>query len=201
VDVSTLHTLTEDLAAFLSEVTQSELKRPLLCSPGDVGDLYLRLIDQNVSVAGAVAGEAIPTGAWPDPMGRDSLEDVLDHYYGGGLEAGYRRTSRLMEDAFAAATDGSRRCQVEGSPGEIDVATLHELQITDAVVHTWDLAQALGLPYEPAADVTKRVLRSIVLRGARTDQDGFEDGDGAGALDAADMFACVLRLSGRRRPH
>ncbi|MBF6332987.1 maleylpyruvate isomerase family mycothiol-dependent enzyme [Nocardia transvalensis] len=197
-----LHTLTEDLASFLSEVTQGDLRCPVPCSTRDVGDLYLHLVDQNISVATAIAGEAIPRGQGVGPMDRASLDASMDYYYGGaGLEVGYRRTARLMENAFTSVTDMSRLCRVQGFRGEVDVATLYEEQIRNAVIHTWDIAQALGLPYQPAPDVTQRVLRTIVLRTTQTPPTATPAGTDTEpeVVDDAGAFACVLTLSRRVR--
>jgi hypothetical protein len=145
-----LHTLTEDLASFLSEVTQGDLKCPVPSSSRDVGDLYLLLVDQNTSLATAITGEASPHGQWVGPMDRASLDAFVDPFYGGaGLEVGYRRTALLLENAFASVAEMSRLCRVKGVQQEVDVATLYEDQISNVVIHTWDIAQALGLPYQP----------------------------------------------------
>jgi uncharacterized protein (TIGR03083 family) len=198
MDVSTLHTLTEDLAGFLSELTRSELTQPTSCAHRDIGDLYLHLIHRNLSVAAAVTGEVIQQGQRPDPMDRASIEDFLDQQYGGGLEAGYRRTARIMEDAFASATDVNRLCHVEDLSGELDTKTLYELQISDAVLHTWDVAQVLGLSYRPAPEVTLRILRTIVLGTEPTRQDDVVGGTAAvRQIDDGDLFEGVLALSGR----
>jgi hypothetical protein len=192
MDVSTLHVLTEDLAGFLSELTRSELERPTSWANGDVGDLYLHLIDRNLSVTAAITGEEIPRGQWPDPTDRASLEDFLDPYYGGGLEAGYRRTARLMENAFASATDGNVLLHLKGLAGEVDIETLHELQISDTVLNTWDIAQVLGFSYRPARNITLRILQTMVLGAARPRQAAEHQ-----AIDDVDLFEGVLKLSRR----
>jgi uncharacterized protein (TIGR03083 family) len=202
MDVSTLHALTEDLAGFLSELTQSELERPTSWANGDVGDLYLHLIDRNLRVAAAITGEAIPRGQWPDPGDRAALSEFLDPSYGGGLETGYRRTARLMEDAFAGATDKSVLLDMKGVAGEVDTEALYELQISDVVLHTWDVAQVLGLTYRPARNTTLRILRSIVLGATRPRRDDLVGGAAAERpeLDDVDLFDGVLALS-RRSAH
>ncbi|MFD6397115.1 hypothetical protein [Nocardia sp. NPDC060249] len=192
-----LHTLTEDLASFLSEVTHGDLGCRVAHGAGDIGDLYLRLIDQNVSVATATAGAAMPHGQSIGPMDRASLGVSVDIRYGdAGLDVGYRRTARLMENAFASVRDASRLVRTRGARGAVDIATLYEEQISSAVVHTWDIAQALGgLPYQPATDVTQRILRTTVLRMTQTSA---TPGQGEAADDAG-AFACVLSLAGRVR--
>jgi hypothetical protein len=120
-------------------------------------------------------------------MDRASLEDFLDPYYGGGLEAGYRPTARHMENAFASTTDADVRLA-----GEVDTETLYELQISDTVLHTWDIAQVLGFSYRPARDITLRILRTMVLGAARPRQGAEHQ-----AIDDVDLFEGVLKLSRR----
>ncbi|MGW6702567.1 hypothetical protein [Nocardia sp. NPDC055049] len=192
-----LHTLTEDLASFLSEVTHGDLKCPLPHGTGDIGDLYLRLIEQNLSVAAATAGDPTLHGPSIAPMDRASLDVSVDKCYGdAGLDAGYRRTARLMENAFASVTDASRLIRMTGAGGTVDIETLYEEQISSAVMHTWDIAQALGgLPYQPATDVTQWILRATVLRMTQTHATSAE----GEVADDAGAFECVLTLTGRVR--
>ncbi|MCU1645451.1 MAG: hypothetical protein JWN03_5726 [Nocardia sp.] len=194
-----LHTLTEDLASFLSEVTQDALGCPVPHSARDVGELCLHLIDQNIDVATAVAGEKVAYRQWAGSLDRASLDTSVDYYYGGaGLEVGYRRTAGLMENSFASVTDMSRLRRVKGFQEEVDIATLYEEQIRNTVIHTWDVAQALGFSYQPAPGVTQRILRTTVLR---TPPSTVPDGTGAwpGGVDDASAFAAVLTLSSRGR--
>ena len=180
MDVSTLHTLTDDLAGYLSEVTQSDLGRLTPEYSGDLGELYLHLLEQNLDVAAAVAGQAVSREDRPD---REALDAAVDLYGGCGLESGYRATACIMEDAFAAATDVRRRRQVKGFKGGIDVVTLYDSQISNTVIRTWDVAEVLGLPYRPEPAVTQKVLQTFALEKLPHD---------------ADIFDCVLALSGRK---
>lgn len=45
VEVSTLHSVTEDLAGYLSEVTQGDLRSPTHLAGCDIGDLYVDLLN------------------------------------------------------------------------------------------------------------------------------------------------------------
>ena len=190
MDTSTLHTATEELAALLSEVTQGDLEHRTPCASWDVGDLYLHLMDQNIRVAAAIASERVSQGHWTDLMDRAALDASLD-LYGGGLDVGYRQTAQLMENAFASVAAGNRRYRMDGLHEDVEVAALYEMQVSNAVVHTWDIAQALGFSYQPAPDVAWRVLRAMLSRPAGT------SGNSAVSLDGSDVFGCVLKLSGR----
>ncbi|MGW3960664.1 hypothetical protein ACWED2_12670 [Amycolatopsis sp. NPDC005003] len=196
MDVSTLHTLTEDLAAFLSEITRSDLARPVEATGGDVSDLYRRLINANTSVAAAISGTAISGGQWIDPITKAAFDGSSDIHGGCGLEVGYRQTAHLMENAFESVTEGALRVRGEGIP-EIDVATLYEDQISSTVIHTWDVAHVLGLPHQPAPEIAQRMLQAGIPRAARTPS---PHEDATTALDVAGssiFFDCVLKLAGR----
>lgn len=155
MDVSTLHTVTEDLAGYLSEVTQGDLRRATPVKGRDVGDLYLHLIDRNIAVAAALTSEEETRHP---SMTRTTLDASLN-LHGGGLEGPYRRTAQTARDAFASAPSSDRRYRIDGA--EVDIETLYETQVSDALLHTWDLTHALGLPYRPDSAIVLRVLRKM----------------------------------------
>lgn len=190
MDVSALHDLHEDLSEYLSEVTVSDLRRPAPAVIGDIGDLFLHILDQNLTSTEALTGRAASTFLRPD---RASLGAVVGNYGSCGLEARYRQTIRFLEDAFTTATDPSRLCEVRGLADPIDVASLYEQHIVDTVLHTWDIAHALGLGYRPTPALAQRALRAIAVHVARTSIP-------VGAATAADQnatFDRLIVLSGR----
>ncbi|BCK52995.1 maleylpyruvate isomerase family mycothiol-dependent enzyme [Nocardia wallacei] len=177
MDVSTLHTVTEELAGYLSEATQGDLRSATPVPGRDVGDLYVHLIAQNTAVTAALV-----TADQPRPsMSRATLEASLN-LHGGGLEGLYRRTAQKARDAFASVPSADRRCQFNGV--ETDAATLYETHISTTLLHTWDLTHALGLPYRPDAAIAARVLRNFPIPPE--------------GIDTA--WAGVLGLSGRLEP-
>lgn len=190
MDTSTLHAVTEELAALLSEVTQGDLRHPTPFASRDVGDLYLYLIDQNMRAAAAVASEAVPRSRPADSTDRAGLDASLN-LYGGGLEVGYRQSAQLMENAFASVTAGNRLCRMDGLHEDVEVATLYEMQVSNSVIHTWDIAQALGFSYQPAPDVGWRMLRTMLAQPVATQDTS------AASPDGSDAFECALKLSGR----
>jgi uncharacterized protein (TIGR03086 family) len=180
VDVSTLYTATEELAAHLSEVTQGDLKRATPVPGRDIGDLYVHLIDQNTAVARDLTNE--PEARQRDSISRTTLDASLN-LYGGGLEVLYRRTAEAVRAAFASVRPADQRYSFNGA--EVDAETLYEGQIRDTVLHTWDLAYALELPYRPDSELALRVLRHLQEPSA---------GNGDTAWEG------VLGLSGRVEP-
>jgi uncharacterized protein (TIGR03083 family) len=178
-----LHTATEELASFWSEVAQGDLRHPTPRRPWDIGDLYLHLTEQNLDVASALTDGTVAPNRRLGPTDKTTLAASVN-MYGGGLETGYRRAAKLMTDGFAAVADGHSALRMDRlTERGVDLAILYERQIRHTVVHTWDLAQALGLPYEPAADITHRVLQTALSLPTAT------EGDRA--------FRAVLTLTGR----
>lgn len=195
MDVSALHDLHEDLSEFLSEMTVSDLRRSVPGAAGDMGDLFIRLVDQNLSIVEAITNQPTPhdlRAAQPD---RSSLGKVVDNYGYCGLEFHYRQTARLVERAFSSATDISRPLPVTSLRGGADVATLYEAQIADTVIHVWEVAHVLGLSYQPSPELAVRALRAAALRIARTPApvDTMADAAQNSAFDR------LLGLSGRSR--
>ena len=156
MDVSTLRSVTEELATILSEVTHGDLGQPTPCGSWDIGDLYLHLIAQNFDVAAAITGGAVVRDLRAGPSERDALGASVNHY-GGGYEEAYRFTAQLMTDGFAVLADHDTR-RWAGQP--MPVGTLYELQLCNTVRHTRDLAHAMGFDYEPAEHLSRRALRT-----------------------------------------
>ncbi|ORI19394.1 hypothetical protein BJD99_04165 [Rhodococcus sp. 1163] len=158
MDVTTLHTATEVLAEYLSEVTHGDLRQLTPLATWDIGDLYVHLIDQNIdTVAGLVNKALVNEGPPAEKITRSALE-VSAHLYGGGYEERYRRTARRVEEAFAAVADAESTYVV----GELHLAASawYEEQVNETVIHTWDLTEAMGFTYRPTADVALRVLKT-----------------------------------------
>lgn len=195
MDVSVLHTATEDLASFLSEATVGDLGCFTPCQGWDLRRLYQHLIDENVRVALAVAVGSVAPQWSPGPHRTDLLASADAH--GGGLDREYLVTARLMKDAFASITDADRSRHDTGSPGEHDLDALYEMQICNTVIHTWDLAQALGFPYEPdphVADLVLTRMRQVPDATHGRDEALMKADSGAGES----TFERILTLSGRR---
>ena len=74
MDVSMLHTMTENLAEWLSEVTQGDLRQPTPVPAWDVGDLYLHLIDRNIVIA--AHRPPTPSAQRHDPQGANTHDRV-----------------------------------------------------------------------------------------------------------------------------
>lgn len=160
MDTVALHDVTEDFAAFLSEVTPGDLGLHTPDERGDVGDLYLRVVTAHSALAAALAPTSATTTGPAASSDRGSLGASFN-LHGGGLEVAYRRSAALMERAFALA-DPTRRCRLNRFSDEVDVAAAYELAIHHTVSHTRSLALALALPYTPAPDIAQRLGSSVL---------------------------------------
>lgn len=179
MDVSMLHTVTENLAEWLSEVTQGDLRQPTPVPAWDVGDLYLHLIDRNIVVATGLAHQARHVPAHGDSSRRSAL-DTSANIYGGGFEELYRQSARQTEDAFASISSSELRYCIDGV--DLDAGAVYDKHVSDTVIHTWDLAQAMGFDYRPTAEVAHRILTALQKS----------------PIDNVDsVWACALRMSGR----
>ncbi|MDZ7912899.1 MAG: maleylpyruvate isomerase family mycothiol-dependent enzyme, partial [Rhodococcus sp. (in: high G+C Gram-positive bacteria)] len=180
MDVNALHTATEILAEYLSEVTHGDLGQATPANSWDIGDLYIHLIEENISIARGLADEPVHKKvSKADKVTRSDLEAAA-HLYGGGYEERYRRTSRALENAFAAVADRESLHSIDGI-----TRTAHawyDRQVNNTVIHTWDMTQAMGFTYHPSPDVALRVLR--------TESDLSID-------DVTAIWEAALRLSGR----
>ncbi|WP_072806825.1 maleylpyruvate isomerase family mycothiol-dependent enzyme [Rhodococcoides yunnanense] len=179
MDVSTLHTVTENLAEWLSEVTQGDLRQPTPVPAQDVGDLYLHLIDRNIVIAAGLTHEAVPKRLQSDPIRRSALDTPI-YLHGGGLEERYRQTARRMESAFASVSSAELRYCIDGV--DLEAGAVYEKQISETVIHTWDLGQAMGFDYRPDDEVARRILTTL---------------QEPPLADADAVWACALRISGR----
>ncbi|MBT1254354.1 maleylpyruvate isomerase family mycothiol-dependent enzyme [Rhodococcus erythropolis] len=158
MDISALHTATENLAEWLSEVTQGDLGQPTPLPDRDVGDLYVHLIERNTGITTVLTAETRPVRSRAHPMRRSAL-DVSANLYGGGFEELYRQTAQQTEGAFASIPSPALRYCIDGA--ELDASALYEKHVSETVIHTWDLAQAMGFDYLPASDVTHQVLTTL----------------------------------------
>ncbi|GAA4397047.1 TIGR03086 family metal-binding protein [Tsukamurella soli] len=146
MDVTLLAAATGTVAAFTDLITPADLARPSPCEGWDLADLLAHLQSENLKFAAAAGDSATvmnTTVEQSDPT--------------------YRSSADAMLTAFRGADDPTQIVTVEPlGPRRLD--ELYAFQVVDTVVHGWDLATALGLPYAPASatvDLAVRVLRRV----------------------------------------
>jgi uncharacterized protein (TIGR03086 family) len=194
---ATLHAVTEDLASFLSEVTDGDLSFPTPCAGWTVGDLYRHIIEENGKFGRAVSGRPVPAPA--TAAYRDSEEFAPFRSQGTGYEEIYRASAGYMESAFDEIDDPRQQRQVEGVPGPRPVAELLGMQIADTLIHTWDLARSIDLEYVPRPDVAELVLGRMqaVPAMARGEGRPFAAIRETGDAEGLSVLDRLLLLSGR----
>lgn len=197
MNISTLHTVTEEFASILSEVTDGDLKQPTPCAGWTVGDLCWHVVRENANFGHGVSGMPVPFTATAEAL--DAEENVSARSLGGGYDTVYRASARYMEEAFAGIENTAQTRQVHGLPGERQVAELYEMQIADTLIHTWDLARSVEFDYTPEPEIARLVLErmSRLPDAARGEGRPFgaartpSDTAGAGTLER------IISLSGR----
>lgn len=170
---SALRTANEDLAILLSEATLGDLGLPTPTPGWDLGDLYAHLLEQNAVVAATLSDNSDERPRAP-AFDRSSLDSIA-HLHGGGFEEPYRRGTHAVADLFTQIDigDSSGRDAPQSQ-------LLLDRHVANTVLHTWDVARALGLDYEPTPVMTEHVLRTIEA-----------------ARPVGARFAVLLGMSGR----
>lgn len=131
-----LEEVTEEFAAYLSEVTDYDLTAPTPCARWAVHDLCAHVLDMNASLAETLGPRAAPARQRGPCASRETV---------------YRDSARRVADALARAADAGEE--------------LFESHLASTLIHTWDLAQAtrleLDLPSPHALDIALRYLRRL----------------------------------------
>lgn len=174
------------LGEVVMQVRPEQLWFPTPCPDWTVRGLLRHLVSQNEGLAAAAKHGSAPIQAWTG--GR-----LGDHPAGA-----YRRSNAKVADAFADGGALDRLIEVRefGTYPRRVALTFRQLE---CIVHGWDLARAIDIPYDPPADMVEMAL-SLARRIPDTDADR-----GPGAAfersvkipgDATD-FETLLALLGR----
>jgi uncharacterized protein (TIGR03086 family) len=174
--------------ALVSRATPDDLERPTPCEGWTLRDLLAHMTIQHYGFAAAARGEGADLARWqpvqqPDPV------------------AGYAEAAEFVIAAFAA-------------DGVLDVPfALPEISATqtfpagqaisfhclDYVVHSWDVAQSLGVQPELDDDLVTAALRigRLVPEGASRLVPGAAFGPGLPSDDIADPLLRLMAILGR----
>lgn len=139
----------------VARATPADLTRPTPCAEWTLADLLAHMTVQHNGFAAAAQGETNPK-VWElpslggDPVGayRDSAERVVDAFAADGV----------LERMFLIPDFGDQPL-----PGQQAISA----HLVDYVVHSWDVAKALGVPaeLEPAAVELAYEIAQIVPTG------------------------------------
>ena len=145
-DYVQLHRDAIDVAStYVDRITDDDLTRATPCADWDLRQLLEHMVGQHVGFATVV---------------RDGAADADAYRPLAFTAASWQRSVEDMVDAFASADLDAEVVEVELHPTRpLPIGVLVQAQFLDTVVHTWDVAAALGESYTPPADVVDAVLR------------------------------------------
>ncbi len=141
-----LHRTALDAAtAVVARITDADLDRPTPCGTWNLRQLLEHMVGQHFGFAAVVRdGKATQDAYRPAAFTQVSWRNSIDE----------------MSAAFATADLAAQVVEIELHPTQpLPIAFLVAAQFLDTVVHTWDLAAALGETYEPDAVSADAVLR------------------------------------------
>ncbi|MET7277367.1 TIGR03086 family metal-binding protein [Kribbella sp. NPDC005582] len=133
------------LGEVVMQVRPEHLSLPTPCPDWTVRGLLRHIVSENEGFAAAAINGSAPVQTWTG--GR----------LGDNPAGAYRRSNVAVADAFAdgGALDRLMEVREYGSFPRRIALTFHHL---DCVVHAWDLARALDLPYSPPSDLVEAAL-------------------------------------------
>jgi uncharacterized protein (TIGR03086 family) len=168
--------------------TPADLARPTPCAGWNLRQLLAHMVGQNHGFA-AAAEHDVGIEAFADrPMDRD-------------VPRTWSESADRVADALAAAVavDGRTILLAEfAGYGRLPAPLVLGMHLLDSVVHGWDVATALGVPYRPDDDlvaVTLQIARTVPA-GAGREQPGASFAPPV-AGDTGDPWVEALRLLGR----
>jgi uncharacterized protein (TIGR03086 family) len=172
----------------LAGLTPADLDRPSPCAGWDLRQLLAHMVGQNHGFA-AAAEHDVDVAAFADRAVDEDPGRV------------WAESATLVADALAAAVavDGRTILLPEfASYGRLPAPFVLGMQQLDTVVHGWDVATALGVPYRPDDELvaTTLELARAVPGGAAREQPGASFAP-AVTGDTDDPWVEALRLLGR----
>lgn len=136
-----MHTAT----TYVSQVRERDLARQSPCADWSLADLLAHMMGQHRGFARAARHGYAPKAAYrPEPF---THQRWLDSAFG-------------LLGAFAGANPLNGIIEVELHPTEsLPFDTVVGAQLLDTVVHTWDVACSINMPFTPTDEIAAEVLR------------------------------------------
>lgn len=131
----------------VNAIGSSDLGRPTPCTAWNLADLLAHMTVQHRGFAAAARGGGQDLALWDAASVRDTQDPVGD----------YASAAHDVLDAFAAADPDSQFALPEmgtSVPAEMAIG----FHLIDYVVHGWDVAVSLGIPFTPPDDVVAAAL-------------------------------------------
>lgn len=134
--------------AMIRGVRADELTKPTPCTEWDVKGLINHMAGTCAFFTARFSG----TEASPPPQGPVDL-------LGNDVAGSYARLAQELLEAARAPGVLERSMPILGSdlPGSVAIT----IALADELLHTWDLARALGRPYTMDADLAELVLQAM----------------------------------------
>jgi uncharacterized protein (TIGR03086 family) len=134
-------------AAIVAHAKPADLRRPTPCGAWTLRELLDHMITQHYGFAAASAGQGRDPQHWQVVHPEDPI-------------AGYAKAARQVTTAFAQAGTLERGFDLpEVNPAAaFPAAQAVSFHFVDYVVHGWDVARSLGIPYEPGQDLAEAAL-------------------------------------------
>jgi uncharacterized protein (TIGR03086 family) len=189
-DLRPLHRRALDVAGtVVARVKGIDLVRPSPCLGWDLGALLGHAIGQNHGFAQAVEASDAPLGAFaPQPVSPAELSDV------------WRASADRLAAAFAAAALDDQVLLAEFSAEvRFPVAAVVGFHLLDTVVHTWDIATALGEQFRPDDELLTATFEQAqrVPGGSARERPGAPFAPSV-VIDSSDDWDRALAMLGRR---
>ncbi|MFD8497248.1 TIGR03086 family metal-binding protein [Amycolatopsis sp. NPDC059657] len=134
----------EVIDKLLTGATEADLGRPTPCAGWDLAELLRHQISENHAFATAAR-----EGSAPGWDGGTLGDDAFASY------------TRSVEDALTAFDEGPAPTMTIREFGAFPAEIALRMHLVDSVAHGWDIARALGQPYEPDREALEEALRFV----------------------------------------
>ncbi len=175
----------DTLGALVAEVKPDQLHLPTPCDDWTLHGLIRHQVSDNLGFAAAAKGAEPAIATW----NRGDL--------GSDPYAAYTASAEAMTRAFEddQVLDAPLAIREFGSfPGRIALS----MHVLDCVVHGWDVAQSLGLPYRPDPALVGHALQVAAFIPAEDGGDRPRLAFGPAVATGDDPLHRLLGLTGRR---
>lgn len=134
-------------AGLVRQSTVTDLRRPTPCAGWDLAALIGHMTAQHRGFAAAARGAGADPAVWEVTADDDPV-------------AAHEAAAADVVSAFAAATGPEQPFALPefGTGLSFPASRAVGFHLLDYVVHAWDVAAALGLPFDPAPDLVAAVL-------------------------------------------
>jgi uncharacterized protein (TIGR03086 family) len=197
-----MHTIKGDLRAadaaavrgsgdVVARLADDDLTRPTPCAAWDLGALLAHMTAQHRGFAAAADGRGADLTVWQPVRDAGAAEAVRRYAAAADEVIAAFAAEDVLDRAFLLPEFTTERT----FPGRLAVG----FHLVDYVVHGWDVARALDVAYQPAADVlamTLPIARAVPDGEART-VPGAAFAPGLAVPEGADPLTEILLLLGR----